>query len=489
MSKEEKQLNNLILNYINGEWIPAKNGDVIERVNPANTNEVVGMIQSSQKEDVHLAVQAAKKAYKTWSRISSVNRGQYLEKAAVLLEKRADEIAGTATKEMGKIFSETKGEVIRGAAILRYYAQEGMRQQGEVLPSASNEKLLFTKRVPLGVVGVISPWNFPIAIPIWKIAPALVYGNTVVFKPAEETGITAAKIVEVFSEAGLPEGVLNLVNGNGPVVGNALVEHHDVCAITFTGSNGVGREIAQKAAKRGAKYQLELGGKNPAIVLEDADLELATDLIVAGAMKQTGQRCTATSRVYIHEQVYEPFKERLLEKIHSLKIGEGMDPEVQMGPVASKKQYEKIISYIQKGIEEGASLLIGEKDPTFHHGYYIKPAVFENVTQDMTIAREEIFGPVLCLFKVKNYEEAIQKANDTNFGLSAALFTRNLGRTFQFMDDIEAGLIQINGETGGAEPQAPFGGMKDSSSYSREQGQAAKEFFTTFKTITVLPVQ
>lgn len=443
----------------------------------------------------HLAVKAAKNAFKKWSQISSVNRGQYLEKAASLLEKRADDIAETATKEMGKIFTETKGEVIRGAAILRYYAQEGMRSHGEVLPSASNEKFLFTKPVPVGVVGVLSPWNFPIAIPIWKIAPALVYGNTVVFKPAEDTGVTAAKIVEVFQEAGFPRGVLNLVNGKGSVVGNALVEHHDVSAITFTGSNGVGRQISQKAALRGAKYQLELGGKNPAIVLEDADLELASDLIVAGAMKQTGQRCTATSRVYIHEQVYESFKERLVEKIQSLKISDGMDPEVQMEPVASQNQYEKIIRYIEKGKEEGASLLVllvgGEvlEGSSFEKGYFIKPTVFENVSHDMTIAREEIFGPVLCLIKVKDYEEAIEKANDTIFGLSAALFMRNLGKTFQFIDDIDAGLIQINGETGGAEPQAPFGGMKESSSHSREQGQAAKEFFTTIKTITLLPIQ
>ncbi|WP_044747432.1 alpha-ketoglutaric semialdehyde dehydrogenase GucD [Bacillus alveayuensis] len=479
------------LNYINGEWIQAKSGEVIESINPANWDEVVGVIQHSNQEDVDLAVQAAKSAFKNWSKMSAVNRGLFLEKAAALLEQRADEIAEIATKEMGKVLAEMKGEVLRGVAILRYYAQEGMRTNGEVLPSASDEKFLFTKRVPLGVVGVITPWNFPVAIPIWKMAPALVYGNTVVFKPAAETGVTAAKIVEIFAEAGLPQGVLNLVNGDGAVAGNALVEHEDVHAITFTGSNAVGRQIAAKAALKGKKYQLELGGKNPAIVLEDADLELAANLTVAGAMKQTGQRCTATSRVYVHEQVYDTFKELLLEKVRSLKIGNGLDPNAQMGPVASKKQFDTVIGYIEKGKEEGASLLVGggvPKEQGLEKGYFIEPTIFENVAHDMTIAREEIFGPVLCLIKVKNYEEAIEKANDTVYGLSASLFTNNLGRTFQFVDDIEAGLIQINGETGGAEPQAPFGGMKESSSNSREQGQAAKEFFTTIKTVTVLPV-
>ncbi|MDQ0163176.1 alpha-ketoglutaric semialdehyde dehydrogenase GucD [Aeribacillus alveayuensis] len=479
------------LNYINGEWIQAKSGEVIESINPANWDEVVGVIQHSNQEDVDLAVQAAKSAFINWSKMSAVNRGLFLEKAAALLEQRADEIAEIATKEMGKVLAEMKGEVLRGVAILRYYAQEGMRTNGEVLPSASDEKFLFTKRVPLGVVGVITPWNFPVAIPIWKMAPALVYGNTVVFKPAAETGVTAAKIVEIFAEAGLPQGVLNLVNGDGAVAGNALVEHEDVHAITFTGSNAVGRQIAAKAALKGKKYQLELGGKNPAIVLEDADLELAANLTVAGAMKQTGQRCTATSRVYVHEQVYDTFKELLLEKVRSLKIGNGLDPNAQMGPVASKKQFDTVIGYIEKGKEEGASLLVGggvSKDQGLEKGYFIEPTIFENVAHDMTIAREEIFGPVLCLIKVKNYEEAIEKANDTVYGLSASLFTNNLGRTFQFVDDIEAGLIQINGETGGAEPQAPFGGMKESSSNSREQGQAAKEFFTTIKTVTVLPV-
>lgn len=479
------------LNYINGEWIQAKSGEVIESINPANWDEVVGVIQHSNQEDVDLAVQAAKSAFKNWSKMSAVNRGLFLEKAAALLEQRADEIAEIATKEMGKVLAEMKGEVLRGVAILRYYAQEGMRTNGEVLPSASDEKFLFTKRVPLGVVGVITPWNFPVAIPIWKMAPALVYGNTVVFKPAAETGVTAAKIVEIFAEAGLPQGVLNLVNGDGAVAGNALVEHEDVHAITFTGSNAVGRQIAAKAALKGKKYQLELGGKNPAIVLEDADLELAANLTVAGAMKQTGQRCTATSRVYVHEQVYDTFKELLLEKVRSLKIGNGLDPNAQMGPVASKKQFDTVIGYIEKGKEEGASLLVGggvPKEQGLEKGYFIEPTIFENVAHDMTIAREEIFGPVLCLIKVKNYEEAIEKANDTVYGLSASLFTNNIGRTFQFVDDIEAGLIQINGETGGAEPQAPFGGMKESSSNSREQGQAAKEFFTTIKTVTVLPV-
>jgi aldehyde dehydrogenase (NAD+) len=479
------------LNYINGKWKASKGGETFEIFNPASSNEMIGRVQASNIDDLNEAVAGAKEALSEWKKLSAVERGSFLHRAADILEARADEIAEIATKEMGKIFRDTKGEVLRGISILRYYAQEGMRQIGEVLPSSQKNNFLITKRVPIGVVGIISPWNFPIAIPIWKNAPALIYGNTVVFKPATETGITAVKITEVFEKAGLPEGVLNLVIGKGSVIGQGLAEHQDVNAITFTGSNGVGKQVAAHALNHGAKYQLEMGGKNPVIVMDDAELEHAAELTVGGAMKQTGQRCTATSRAYIHSSIYNRFKDLVVEKTKSLRVGNGLEDNVDLGPLASEQQMKTVIGYIEKGKEEGAAVLCGGgvfKEKEYNQGYFVQPTVFENVTHEMTIAREEIFGPVLALIKIESFKEAVELANDTIYGLSASIFTRDIARAFTFIDEIETGLVQINGETGGAEPQAPFGGMKESSSQSREQGQAAKEFFTTMKTITITPI-
>lgn len=478
---------NIYSNYIGGKWTELKKGLKREHLNPANPTESIGFTVSATEEDVNEAVVQANSAFLKWKQLSSVSRGEILRKAADILEDQIQDIAETATREMGKRIDEMKGEVLRGAMILRYYAQEGMRQAGEVLPSANSQNTLYTLRVPLGVVSVITPWNFPVAIPMWKIAPALVYGNTVVWKPASETGITAAKIVNVFEQACLPKGVLNLVNGSGITVGNALVEHKNVAAVTFTGSNQVGREIAAKAVTQNKKYQLELGGKNPVVVLEDANLDLAAKLTIEGAMKQTGQRCTATSRVYVEQSIYDTFVNKLLNQVKKIKVGSGLDETVTMGPVASRKQFETVSSYIKKGIEEGAELIYGGStlDPDLNGGFFIEPTIFGNVTNEMSIAREEIFGPVLGIIKVADYTEALEKANDTIYGLSASLFTTNLDKAFDFIKNSEVGLVQINGETGGAEPQAPFGGMKESSSGTREQGQAAKEFFTSYKTITI----
>ncbi|ESU72233.1 aldehyde dehydrogenase [Geobacillus thermopakistaniensis] len=476
------------LNYINGEWIHSSTGKIEASLNPANIDDIVGYVQESGVEDVNVAVEAARRAQAAWRKLSGPKRGEYLFRAADVLEKRLDEIAETMTREMGKTLPEAKGEVQRGVNILRYYAGEGMRSIGEVIPSMDGEALMFTTRVPLGVVGVITPWNFPVAIPIWKIAPAIVYGNTVVFKPAQETAVTAAKIVECFDQAGLPAGVVNLVTGKGSVIGNAIAEHPHIHGITFTGSNEVGKTIAQKAVARGAKYQLEMGGKNPVIVLEDADLDRAVEATISGGLRSTGQKCTATSRVFVQSSIYESFKEQLLAKIKQLKIGDGLKEGVWMGPCASRKQLETILSYIEKGIEEGATLLCGGRrlvDGELGNGFYIEPTVFENVSPNMTIAREEIFGPVLALIKVDTFEEALALANDTPFGLSASIFTQNIGKMLAFIQDIEAGLVRINEESAGVELQAPFGGMKQSSSHSREQGRAAIEFFTAIKTVFV----
>jgi acyl-CoA reductase-like NAD-dependent aldehyde dehydrogenase len=478
------------LNFIHGEWTESESETTIPSSNPANHTEIVGTVQNSTVGDLNKGVLAAKQSCKQWKNTSPVERGNYLHKAANLLESRVDDIAITATKEMGKTLAESKGEVLRGVAILRYYAQEGMRKLGDIIPSQDNNNLMYTKKVPLGVVGVISPWNFPIAIPIWKIAPALIYGNTIVFKPASEASVTAVKIVEAFADAGLPIGVLNLVTGKGSVIGSALIEHPDVDAITFTGSNEIGKQVALGAVSRGAKYQLEMGGKNPSIILEDADLDIATELTVNAVMKHTGQKCTATSRVFVQSSVYDEVKSRILQKVEAIKIGSGLEDDVYMGPLASQSQLDTVLSYIEKGKEEGASLLCGGKQPEgeeYKQGYFVEATVFENVSNDMAIAQEEIFGPVLCLIKVDSFEEAIEQANDTRFGLSASLFTKDIAKAFTFINEIEAGLIKVNGESAGVELQAPFGGMKESSSHSREQGQAAIEFFTSIKTVTITP--
>jgi len=475
-------------NYINGEWVKAASGETEPSINPANRKEVVGYVPTSGVEDLNRAVAAAKEAAKKWRRLSGAERGNYLFQAANVLERRADEVAEAMTREMGKTLPEAKGETMRGVAILRYYAGEGMRKTGDVIPSTDSEALMFTTRVPLGVVGVIAPWNFPVAIPIWKMAPALIYGNTVVLKPAQETAVTAAKVMECFEEAGIPAGVLNLICGRGSVIGSALAEHPDVGGITFTGSNEVGKRVGAAALARGAKYQLEMGGKNPIIIAADADLDLAVEATISGGLKSTGQKCTATSKVIIERNVYDAFKEKLLSQIQEIRLGDGMSAGSWMGPCASEGQLNTVLSYIQKGQDEGAVLLAGGKRPDgpgLKEGFYVQPTVFEGVESHMSIAREEIFGPVLALIAVDSLEEAIEAANDSDYGLSASIYTQNVGAMLSFIRDMDAGLVRINAETAGVELQAPFGGMKMSSSHSREQGQAAIEFFTAIKTVFV----
>ncbi|MDQ1914215.1 aldehyde dehydrogenase family protein [Paenibacillus sp. GD4] len=476
------------LNYIRGEWTASATGQTESSINPANRNEVVGRFQSSDARDVDLAVAAAKAAQQAWRRLPAPARGEFLYKAANAIERRLDEIALTMTREMGKTLPEAKGETARGVALLRYYAGEGMRKVGDVIPSTDGEALMYTTRVPLGVVGVITPWNFPVAIPIWKMAPALVYGNTVVLKPAQETSITAALVVECFAEAGFPAGVVNLVTGRGSLIGPALTDHPDVQAITFTGSNEVGKLIGRKALERGAKYQLEMGGKNPVIVLPDADLQLAVEATISGGLRSTGQKCTATSRVFVHKGIYEQFKALLVEKTMQLKLGNGLEPGVWMGPCSSERQLDTVLSYIDKGVAEGAELLCGGKRPAedgLADGFYVEPTIFDKVDPASTIAQEEIFGPVLALIEVGSLQEALDKANDIHLGLSASIFTKDIGSMLSFINEMDAGLVRVNAETAGVELQAPFGGMKQSSSHSREQGQAAMEFFTAVKTVFI----
>lgn len=473
------------LNYINGEWIASDSEQTAVSKNPAKIGEDVGYYQMSSSNDFDQAAVSARKAQKAWGKLAGSVRGDYLLKAAAILEERIEDVATAMTQEMGKTFAEAKGETARGVAIMRYYAGEGMRAIGDVIPSSDSDALMFTTRVPLGVVGVITPWNFPVAIPLWKMAPALIYGNAVVVKPASDTAITCSKVINCLHDAGIPAGVVNMVTGSGAKIGMEMVNHPEIDAITFTGSNTVGKQLAHAAVDRGIKYQLEMGGKNPVIVANDADLDLAADATISGGLKSTGQKCTATSRVIVHKDVYEEFKEKLLAKMKTITVGDGFETGTWMGPCASEGQLETVLSYIEKGKQEGAKLLYGGNQVLKDQGYYVEPTVFENATPSMTIAREEIFGPVLVLLKVDTMEEALEMANDSEYGLSASIFTTNIGNMLSFINEMDAGLVRINAESAGVELQAPFGGMKQSSSHSREQGRAAIEFFTSIKTVFV----
>ncbi|GAK00070.1 aldehyde dehydrogenase [Geomicrobium sp. JCM 19055] len=461
--------------YINAKWETEQKPEHTV-INPGNLADTVGQVTIATKEEVNEAVLAAKSAQMQWASLAGAERGEYLYKAADVLRANAEEIAQLASREMGKTIAETRGEVQRGVAILRYYANEGMRAVGDVIPASDSSALMFTARAPLGVVGVITPWNFPVAIPIWKFAPALIYGNTVVIKPAIETSITCSKIMECFEHAGLPNGVLNMICG-GKEVGNHLTTHDDVSGITFTGSNVAGKEIGAKALERGAKYQLEMGGKNPVIVSDDADLDLAVSATISGAFKTTGQKCTATSRVIVLENVYEVFKEKLIAETNRIVVGDSLDESTWMGPFASEPQLKKSLRYVKQGIAEGGHLLTGGNQVLEDRGYYLQPTIFENVAHSSRLAQEEIFGPVITLFKATDLDEALELANDSAYGLSASIFTSDIGGMLSFIKDMNAGLVRINAESAGVELQAPFGGMKNSSSHSREQGEAAKEFF------------
>ncbi|WP_186672733.1 alpha-ketoglutaric semialdehyde dehydrogenase GucD [Sporosarcina sp. BP05] len=476
------------LNYINGEWVASETGKTGVSKNPARKDEVVGSYQLSSSTDFDKAASSARQAQKAWRKLTGNVRGDYLLKAASIMEERIDDIATAMTQEMGKTFPEAKGETARGVAILRYYAGEGMRPVGDVIPSTDSEALMFTTRVPLGVVGVITPWNFPVAIPLWKMAPALIYGNAVVIKPASETAITCAKVIECLHDAGIPAGVVNMVTGSGSLLGPEMASNKNIDAITFTGSNTVGKSLAQTAVARGIKYQLEMGGKNPVIVANDADLDLAVEATISGGLKSSGQKCTATSRVIVQKDVYDEFKEKLLKKVAEITVGDGMDAGTWMGPSSSQGQLDTVLSYIEKGKAEGANLLFGGNEVVGKdglNGYYVEPTVFEGVTSKMVLAQEEIFGPVLALMKVDTMEEALEVANDSEYGLSASIFTTKISNMLSFINEMDAGLVRINAESAGVELQAPFGGMKQSSSHSREQGQAAKEFYTSIKTVFI----
>lgn len=477
-------------NWIGGEWVPSSSGETREIRNPSNVDDVVGVVAWSTPDDVAAAVQAAQDAFRSWKNLPGPSRARFLSKAAKILAARLEETAQLLSREQGKPIGEARGEVQRGVDLLEYYAGEGWRSIGEVIPSAAPDTFMYTVREPLGVVGVITPWNFPLAIPLWKSCPALIYGNTVVFKPAADAPLTGLVVAEIFAEAGLPPGVFNVVTGSGSQLGDALINQDAVKAVTFTGSDVVGAHIAKLATARGIKYQLEMGGKNAAIVLADADLDKAADIVISGAMRFAGQKCTATSRAIVERSVMEAFTEKVVERAKSLAIRPATDDEAYLGPVVNQSQREKILSYIEAGKAGEGRLVCGGGIPQgelYEKGYFVEPTVFVDVRPDAKIAQEEIFGPVLALVPADDARQAIEIANNVPYGLSASLFTNDLTAAMRYVRDIEVGMVRVNAETAGVELQAPFGGYKASSSYSREQGRAAIEFFTQTKTVTIAP--
>ena len=475
-------------NYVNGEWVTSDSNETISSINPADNDDVLGLFQASTINDADNGIDSAYSAKKEWSNISQVERGNYLLNAAKYLENNSGKFADSITRECGKAILESRGEVGRAIALLQYYGIEGSNPIGDVVPSINPKILLYTKKIPLGVVSLITPWNFPLAIPIWKMAPALVYGNTVVLKPASATPLIATLIAEMWDYVGLPKGVFNLIVGSGSTVGERLINNPKVNAVSFTGSTNTGKDIAVKSAQNGNKFQLEMGGKNPVIVLPDADLNQAAEITISGAMKYSGQKCTATSRVIVVGDILEKFTELLVEKTKSLIIGPGIDEKSIVVPVIDKHSLDNIENMINKAIKDGAEIIHGGSkinEGFFDKGNFIQPTILSNVEHDSFIACEEVFGPVLSIISAKDYDEAIEIANSVQYGLSAAIFTKSLNLSMDFAERIEAGVIKINGETAGLEPQVPFGGLKSSSSGNREQGKAAIEFFTNTKTIYV----
>ncbi len=475
-------------NLIGGKERDAASGRTFENRNPADWNEVVGVFPRSDKKDVDAAVDAAKRAYREWSLYPAPRRGDIVKRAGDIMVARKEELAREMTREMGKVLLETRGDVQEGIDTAYYSASEGRRMFGVTAPSELQNKFAMSMRVPVGVAGVISPWNFPMAIPTWKIFPALVSGDAIVFKPASDTPKTAATLVEILVEAGVPEGVINIVHGGGNEVGMAIVEHEDIELISFTGSTTVGKKISEIASRSLKRVSLELGGKNAELVMDDANLELALDGVLWGAFGTTGQRCTATSRLILHEKIHDRFLDMLAERASRLRLGNGLDESVEVGPCVNEAQREKVHSYVEIGKKEGAKLILGgefAKGGDLDKGWFYKPTIFAGVTPDMTIAREEIFGPVLSVMKAKSIDHAIELLNGTVYGLSSAVYTRNINDAFKAIRDIKAGITYINAPTIGAETHMPFGGVKQTGNGHREGGASAFDFFTEIKTVYV----
>jgi len=474
-------------NFIGGEWVDAASGETFETKSPA-TGEVLGVFPKSSAEDVDRAVEAAKAAYEEWRLVPAPHRGEILFRFGALLAEHKDEVAELMAREMGKVLPEAAGDVQEAIDMSYYMGGEGRRLFGQTTPSELRDKFNMSIRQPIGVVGVITPWNFPIAIPSWKIAPALVCGNTIVFKPATDTPLLGERFVELLVEAGVPGGVINVVHGGGGEVGDRLVRHPDVPVITLTGSRETGVAVLESAAQNLKHVHLELGGKNAIIVLDDADLDLAVEGIIWSAFGTSGQRCTAASRVIVQERVYEELQKRLVASAEKLRLGPGWEEGVDVGPVINQRALEKIHSYTEIGVGEGAKLLTGGEAASGNglgDGSFYRPTIFGDVDPQMRVAQEEIFGPTTALIRVKDVDQAIRVSNGIEFGLSSSIFTRDVNTAFRAMRDLEAGITYINAGTIGAEVHLPFGGVKGTGNGHREAGQAALDVFTEWKSIYV----
>jgi aldehyde dehydrogenase (NAD+) len=466
--------------YINGVWVKSSSGETFDDLNPA-TEESIGKFQKGNEDDVNKSVDAAEDAFEKWSETPAPKRGKIILKAAQLLEQNKESLARELTEEMGKVLVEARGDIQEAIDMAEYMAGEGRRLFGNTTTSELKDKFAMTVRRPIGIVGLITPWNFPIAIPSWKIFPALVCGNTIVFKPSSDTPRCAIRFVEILEKAGVPKGVINLVTGPGNTTGMALVRHKKVRAISFTGHKDTGSEILKQAGIK--RVGLELGGKNGIIIMDDADLKLALDGVIWGVFGTTGQRCTAASRVIIHEKIKAKFESMLVERIKKLKLGNGLDPKTDIGPLINKAAQEKSKNYVEIGLKEGAKMLCGGKIPKIK-GFFFEPTLFTNCSTDMRIAKEEIFGPVVCLISVKDFNEAIDAINSVEYGLSSSIYTNDIRNAFKAIEKIEAGLTYVNASTIGSEVHLPFGGVKHSGT-TREGGIKGIDEFSELKTVYV----
>ncbi|MHC4636611.1 MAG: aldehyde dehydrogenase family protein [Planctomycetota bacterium] len=473
-------------NWIGGKWAESLSGARGSNCSPSDPSQIVHEYPCSDERDVSRAIDAACEAQAVWSQQTPPKRGEILFKAADILKRRSEEAVVLMSREMGKPIKESRGEIARSIDLFRYYGNWGWRFGGQRFPSATPETVIYTVPVPLGVVSLITPWNFPSAIPIWKLAPAIISGNAVVLKPASDAPGSAILAAECLEEAGLPSGVLNIVCGSGSAVSEPLLTDERIKAVSFTGSCTTGANVFRLASSPRRRVGLEMGGKNPLLVMKDAPVDTAVELAVTGAMQLAGQKCTATSRVIVQQEIIETFTEKLLDRINSLRTGDPLDESIDVGPVINGNALESILGYIETGKKEGANLAAGGHrltDGSLGRGFYCAPTVFTEVEPEMTIAQEEIFGPVLAVMAARDFDHAIEIANGTSFGLSAAICTRDLSSAETFIRRIDAGLVHINSSTSGAEAHVPFGGMKDSTSGFREMGESGIDFFTTIKTV------
>jgi acyl-CoA reductase-like NAD-dependent aldehyde dehydrogenase len=473
--------------FVAGEWVDSVGGETFESVNPADTRDVVGRFQQGTAADAAMAIKAAETAFPAWRATPAPKRGEILYRFGALMAEHKERLARAMTREMGKVLAEARGDVQEGIDIAFLMAGEGRRMFGDTVPSELPDKWAMSIRQPIGVAGIITPWNFPIAIPCWKMMPALVTGNTVVFKPASDTPHCATLLVELMAEAGFPPGTVNLVTGRGEEVGNAIVDSPDVPVISFTGSSATGKQISQRAGRRLKRLSLELGGKNAVVVLRDADLDLATDAILWSAFGTTGQRCTACSRVIVERAAADPLLERLAARAGRLRLGSGLDETVDVGPLINAGATDKVAGYVDVGRTEGDLVAGGEpaSEGDLAHGHFFRPTIFGNVMPMARIAQEEIFGPVLSVVPVDDYGAAITAANQTRYGLSASVFTRDVNLAFRAMRDFETGIVYVNAGTTGAETHLPFGGWKETGNGHREAGHAALDTYTEWKSIYV----